>query len=116
MKRSLLPALACPRCHGELGWAIGDGRQGDILTAEAGCRACRSIYPVRDGIAAFLLPDPARVDLWETSATSLRADEHKQCKDGECQVSTWHVVGRTTGLDRFVQVLMSGPSMTQLTY
>jgi hypothetical protein len=69
---------------------------------------------VRDGIAAFLLPDPARVDLWEASVSSLRANEHKQCKDGECQISTSHVVGRTTGHDRFVQVLRSDPGVTQL--
>jgi len=47
---------------------------------------------------------------------NLRADEHKQCKDGECQISTWHVVGRTKGHDRFVQVLMSDPGVTQLKY
>ncbi|OGO46870.1 MAG: hypothetical protein A2Z30_05930 [Chloroflexi bacterium RBG_16_64_43] len=46
----------------------------------------------------------------------LRADEHKQCKDGECQISTWHVVGRTKGHDGFVQELMSDPSVTQLTF
>jgi putative Mg2+ transporter-C (MgtC) family protein len=45
----------------------------------------------------------------------LRADEPKQCKDGECQISTWHVVGRTQGHDRFVQALMSDPRVTQLT-
>ena len=65
MHTYLIEMLECPACHGELGWNIVE-RQGErIAAAEATCKACAAIYPVRDGIGLFLTPDLPRNDLWE---------------------------------------------------
>lgn len=47
--RELLEILACPKC------------KGDIVLSEEGtgliCRACRLIYPIRDGIPVMLIEE-----------------------------------------------------------
>ena len=57
--------LECPACHGELAWTVTERRENRIETAEAHCRACATIYPIREGIGVFLTPDLPRDDLWE---------------------------------------------------
>lgn len=56
--------LICPACHGDLTWSITE-RQGDrVEIAEAQCKQCKALYPVREGIGLFLTPDLPREDLW----------------------------------------------------
>lgn len=71
MLQSLIPLLECPLCHGELAWTLTECQGDHVATAEAVCRHCSSLYPVLDGIAAFLTPDLRRNDLWEVSDTKL---------------------------------------------
>jgi len=65
MHEFLLEWLACPACHGTLTWNVVERRKGRIEEAEARCRACGALYPVREGIGLFLTPDLPRNDLWE---------------------------------------------------
>jgi len=65
MRAELQGLLACPVCHGELGWRV-DERNGDHIEAgEARCPSCGAAYPVREGIGLFLTSDLPRRDLWE---------------------------------------------------
>lgn len=65
MHDHIVEMLECPACHDELTWTIAERREGRVETAEAHCRACAAIYPVRGGIGVFLTPDLQRDDLWE---------------------------------------------------
>jgi uncharacterized protein YbaR (Trm112 family) len=65
MHTYLIEMLECPVCHGELDWAITQGNEKRIETAEARCPSCAATYPVREGIGLFLTPDLPRNDLWE---------------------------------------------------
>jgi len=52
--KELLSILACPVCHGDLEEIPGP-------PPGLRCRACKRIYPVRDGIPV-MLPDEARIE------------------------------------------------------
>lgn len=71
MHRYLLELLQCPECHDELRWHIGEGQGKRIEEAEARCRGCAAVYPVREGIGLFLTPDLPRNDLWEEVQSNL---------------------------------------------
>ena len=57
--------LECPACHDHLDWVNVEQSANRIETADAHCRKCAAVYPVRDGIGVFLLPELPRNDLWE---------------------------------------------------
>lgn len=65
MKTYLIEMLECPACHEALEWAIDEQVEGRIETARARCKACETVYPVREGIGIFLTPDQSSDDLWE---------------------------------------------------
>jgi len=65
MQAYLIEMLECPACHGRLDWNIVEHNEDQIAVAEATCKACAAIYPVRDGIGLFLTPELPRHDLWE---------------------------------------------------
>jgi uncharacterized protein YbaR (Trm112 family) len=71
MKREVLPYLECPRCHGDLAWAIDAEDEEGLTAAEARCTQCASGYSVRERIAAFLTADVSDEDLWQSSASAL---------------------------------------------
>lgn len=73
MHVSLVDLLVCPSCHGALDWRQVEARGDQMQAARGVCRQCAATYPVRDGIALFLLPDPDRNDLWEEAETGLFA-------------------------------------------
>jgi len=77
MHTYLIEMLQCPACRADLDWTM-TGQKGDrIETADAYCRACRAIYPVREGIGVFLTPDLRRNDLWEQIDSSLMGYLHE---------------------------------------
>ena len=61
----LIEMLACPACHDQLQWHITERGDRHIETAEARCKGCDAVYPVREGIGIFLTADLPREDLWE---------------------------------------------------
>lgn len=65
MHTYLLEMLECPDCHGTLNWNIIEQTEDRIETAEARCKDCHVVYPVREGIGLFLTPELQRNDLWE---------------------------------------------------
>jgi len=65
MHTYLIEMLECPLCHGELEWEITRRRGERIEGAEACCKECAAVYPVREGIGLFLTPDLPRNDLWQ---------------------------------------------------
>lgn len=71
MHTYLIDMLECPACHADLEWKIGERAERRIITAEATCPACTTVYPVRDGIGLFLTPDLPRNDLWEQMNSGL---------------------------------------------
>lgn len=67
----LIDMLACPACRGEMTWKITDRRRGHIETAQAHCKSCGGVYPVKEGIGIFLTNDLPREDLWEEVESQL---------------------------------------------
>lgn len=65
MHSYLIELLECPACHGELDWSITERRDDRVHVGEARCKACRTSYPVREGMGLFLTPDLPREDLWQ---------------------------------------------------
>jgi uncharacterized protein YbaR (Trm112 family) len=65
MHTYLIEMLECPACHGNLEWRIIEQNEDRIETAEAHCTTCSTVYPVRDEIGLFLIPELRRNDLWE---------------------------------------------------
>ncbi|HUW12961.1 MAG TPA: Trm112 family protein, partial [Anaerolineae bacterium] len=65
MHNWLMDLLECPACHGTLEWDVTGGTESRIEAGAATCRGCAAVYPIRDGIGLFLLPDVRRRDLWE---------------------------------------------------
>lgn len=65
MHAFLIELLECPTCHGELSWTVIARDRDRIEAAEARCKHCGVVYPVRDGIGIFLTSDLPRDDLWE---------------------------------------------------
>jgi len=65
MQEFLKEMLKCPTCHGELKWKVNRYQEDRIEEAEAVCKVCGAVYPVRKGIGIFLTPDLPREDLWE---------------------------------------------------
>lgn len=65
MHDHLIQLLECPVCHSDLDWNITERDGKHILTADIHCRACRSVYSVRDGIGLFLTTNLSRHDLWQ---------------------------------------------------
>lgn len=78
----LIEALVCPACHAPLKWQIYERDGERIQQALATCTDCEANYPLRDGIAIFMLPDLPRNDLWEQVesglAQFLRANPEKE--------------------------------------
>jgi uncharacterized protein YbaR (Trm112 family) len=78
----LIEALVCPACHAPLKWQIHERDGERIQQALATCMECQADYPLRDGIAIFLLPDLPRNDLWDQVesglAQFLRANPEKE--------------------------------------
>jgi uncharacterized protein YbaR (Trm112 family)/ubiquinone/menaquinone biosynthesis C-methylase UbiE len=67
----LIDDLICPACHASLKWQIHERDGEHIEQGLATCDECQADYPVRDGIAIFLLPNLPRNDLWEQVENSL---------------------------------------------
>jgi uncharacterized protein YbaR (Trm112 family) len=78
----LIDDLICPACHASLKWQIYERDGEHIQQGLATCVECQADYPLRDGIAIFLLPDLPRNDLWEQVesglAQFLRANPEKE--------------------------------------
>ncbi len=78
----LIEDLVCPACRGLLKWQIHERDGERIHHALATCMECQADYPLRDGIAIFLLPDLPRKDLWDQVesglAQFLRANPEKE--------------------------------------
>jgi ubiquinone/menaquinone biosynthesis C-methylase UbiE/uncharacterized protein YbaR (Trm112 family) len=78
----LIDDLICPACHAALNWHIYERDGERIQQGLATCIDCQADYPLRDGIAIFLLPDLPRNDLWEKVesglAQFLRANPEKE--------------------------------------
>jgi uncharacterized protein YbaR (Trm112 family) len=72
MLNYLIEALVCPGCHAPLKWQIHERDGERIQQALATCKGCEADYPLRDGIAIFLLPDLSRNDLWEQVESGLK--------------------------------------------
>jgi uncharacterized protein YbaR (Trm112 family) len=71
MHQFLIGLLECPQCHRSLNWRIDEQASDRIQRAEAQCRGCAAVYPIRDGIGIFLTPDLPRNDLWEQVESQL---------------------------------------------
>jgi uncharacterized protein YbaR (Trm112 family) len=67
----LIEDLVCPACHAPLKWQIHERDGEHIQQALATCMECQSDYPLREGIAIFLLPDLPRNDLWDQVESGL---------------------------------------------
>jgi uncharacterized protein YbaR (Trm112 family) len=67
----LIDDLVCPACHASLKWQIYEHDGAHIEQGLATCDGCQADYPVRDGIAIFLLPDLPRNDLWDQVESGL---------------------------------------------
>ena len=65
MHNWLMDLLECTVCHGALEWDVTGGTESRIEAGTATCQRCAAVYPIRDGIGLFLLPDVQRRDLWE---------------------------------------------------
>lgn len=72
MKAELLDLLACPACHGGLTWRVRGRDMDHIEVGEARCGGCGAIYPVREGIGLFLIPDLPWNDLWEGTGGGIK--------------------------------------------
>lgn len=82
MHAYLTDLLQCPACHGPLTWDVQRRQQERIETAEARCRHCATVYPVKEGIGLFLTPDLPRNDLWQEAGSNLARylDQHPDVK------------------------------------
>lgn len=56
MKRSLMDILCCPVCKGDLTLHVAEENEKEILEGELRCAACRTEYPINDGIPNLLPP------------------------------------------------------------
>lgn len=67
----LVELLQCPGCGGPLNWTVlrSSGRR--IQEADARCRDCGHVYPVRGEIARFLPPASELYDPWAAMAQRL---------------------------------------------
>jgi uncharacterized protein YbaR (Trm112 family) len=54
MKRDLLDILCCPVCKGDLCLSVKKESKMEILEGGLRCRACRTDYPIEDGIPNLL--------------------------------------------------------------
>ncbi len=73
MRRQLIRALVCPKCHGALKWKTSRGTVAQIREGTASCRSCDAEYPVHDGIAAFLTSRQQPEDIWEEADAGIAA-------------------------------------------
>lgn len=73
MHEFLIEMLDCPACHGGLTWQVTARHGEQIDEGQAGCDACGTTYPIREGIGIFLTPDLPRNDLWERVESGLTA-------------------------------------------
>jgi ubiquinone/menaquinone biosynthesis C-methylase UbiE/uncharacterized protein YbaR (Trm112 family) len=55
MKRSTIPLLACPICHGSL--EVSDADDNPLQAGPLTCPRCSKVYPIVDGIPHFVQPE-----------------------------------------------------------
>lgn len=104
MQSVFLDLLECPGCHGTLTWEVLEKYGERIEKADASCLACGAIYPVREGIASFLLADRARNDPWQQSESGI-SQYLREHADAEQQLME-RPVDLLSPADQFVRAMV----------
>jgi len=71
MHTYLIEMLECPACHGDLDWRLTERDDRRVLAADIRCRACGTVYAVREGIGLFLTPELSGDDPWQQADSRL---------------------------------------------
>ncbi|WP_440949977.1 methytransferase partner Trm112 [Methanosphaerula subterraneus] len=54
MRRSMMEILCCPICKGDLSLQVAEENESEVLEGTLFCAACRTGYPIHDGIPDLL--------------------------------------------------------------